>query len=253
MFGSVFVTTTKAKKVEDWQRVSAQRRWQRQVGSGQRLRYVTSGLCRYVFTSRVHFTCSLHVFTSRVYFLLLMKLRPMPLSTSSMSHTGAAHATTSIHSLTSRGTMLKMVLNAGMYRISAWSPKDIIIATMSQGLIHGGMTMREMSSLRALHALNISITTSVVSDSVLALILPSLKYSHAFLPVKSYDTPPAVNLDPLNSLGLHLAQSPQCLSWSNVTGVCPSWDRSMPMNSVCVNQMANTPTVAAPTYRPTTR
>ena len=103
------------------------------------------------------------------------KFRPMNLRTSSMSHTGAAAAHTNSHSLKSSGTMLKIVASAGTYRIRKWSANELNMARISHGLIHGGMTISEMSSDIALHALNISMTTSVVSDSVDALTLPAWK------------------------------------------------------------------------------
>ena len=75
----------------------------------------------------------------------MMKFLPMNFNTSSMSHTGAAHAHTSAHSFASSGTMLKMVASAGTYRIKKCNAKDENIATISHGFIHGGMTKREMS------------------------------------------------------------------------------------------------------------
>ena len=71
--------------------------------------------------------------------------------------------------------MLKIVASAGTYRIRKCSANDENMARISHGLIHGGMITREMSSDSALHALNISITTSVVRDRVEALILPAWK------------------------------------------------------------------------------
>ena len=71
--------------------------------------------------------------------------------------------------------MLKIVANAGTYRIKKCSANDENMARISHGLIHGGMITREMSSDSALHALNISITTSTVKESVIALTLPVVK------------------------------------------------------------------------------
>lgn len=48
------------------------------------------------------------------------------------------------------------------------------VATSSQGLLQGGSCSRELSSLSALKALNISMATSTDRDSVLALVRPDM-------------------------------------------------------------------------------
>ena len=92
-----------------------------------------------------------------------------------MSHTGVEKSSTSAHSLASSGTMEKIRASAGTYKITKCSAKEDAIASRSHGLIQGGITNSEMSSEMALHALNISITTSTVSDNVEAFSLPSVK------------------------------------------------------------------------------
>ena len=51
-------------------------------------------------------------------------------------------------------------------------PMEKAIATSSQGLAHGGIVRREESSLRALSAFNISMTTRTERESVEAVDLP---------------------------------------------------------------------------------
>ena len=92
-----------------------------------------------------------------------------------MSHTGVEKSSTSAHSLASSGTMEKMRASAGTYKIKKCSAKDENIANRSHGLIQGGITNSEISSEMALHALNISITTSTVRESVEAFNLPVVK------------------------------------------------------------------------------
>ena len=66
-----------------------------------------------------------------------MKFLPMNLRISSMSQTGEAAAHTRSHSFRSSGTMLKIVANAGTYRIKKCSANDENMARISHGLIHG--------------------------------------------------------------------------------------------------------------------
>lgn len=59
------------------------------------------------------------------------------------------------------------------YRMTQCRATEMNMATSSQGLLQGGMTSRLESSLRALSALSISMTTITVSASVQALVLPT--------------------------------------------------------------------------------
>ena len=59
------------------------------------------------------------------------------------------------------------------YRMTQCRATEMNMATSSQGLLQGGMTSRLESSLRALSALSISMTTITVSASVHALVLPT--------------------------------------------------------------------------------
>lgn len=52
-----------------------------------------------------------------------------------------------------------------------------IMAKMRYGLIQGGIVIRELSSDKALRALNISITTKTDKLRVEALTFPLVKYS----------------------------------------------------------------------------
>ena len=53
-----------------------------------------------------------------------------------------------------------------------------IMAKMRYGLIHGGIVTKELSSDKALSALNISMTTNTDKLNVDALTFPLVKYSH---------------------------------------------------------------------------
>ena len=65
--------------------------------------------------------------------------------------------------------------------MNIWDPMDATMATINQGLIHGGITKSELSSDKAFNALSISITTNTERLRVLALTLPLVKYSQGFL------------------------------------------------------------------------
>ena len=54
------------------------------------------------------------------------------------------------------------------------------IAINNQGLAKIPIVNNDESSLKAFKALNISITTSTVSDKVEAFCLPTVKYEHGF-------------------------------------------------------------------------
>jgi len=58
------------------------------------------------------------------------------------------------------------------------SPRLTAVASSSQGLLQGGSCSRELSSLRALKALNISIATNTDRDNVLALVRPEHTQVH---------------------------------------------------------------------------
>ena len=67
--------------------------------------------------------------------------------------------------------------------IKKCDPNEATIARRRYGFLHGGICTRDPSSDNALSALNISMATSTVSESVDAFTLPASKYSHAFFPV----------------------------------------------------------------------
>ena len=75
-------------------------------------------------------------------------------------------SSTSAHSLASSGTMEKIRASAGAEKIKVLSRRRRHRQLSARVLIQGGITNSEMSSEMALHALNISITTSTVSDNV---------------------------------------------------------------------------------------
>jgi len=71
-----------------------------------------------------------------------------------------------------------MSLKKGMYTIIMCIKVDRVAAAMRYGFTSGVTTKRELSSLKALNALNISIITKTESERVLALTLPAVKYLH---------------------------------------------------------------------------
>ena len=71
--------------------------------------------------------------------------------------------------------MEKISAKYGTYMIKKCEPKETSIATRRYGLRHGGMVTRDPSSESALSALNISIATRTVSESVDAFTLPASK------------------------------------------------------------------------------
>ena len=54
-----------------------------------------------------------------------------------------------------------------------WRPKETAMAASSQGFLVGGTVSSELSSERALRALNISMATRTDRESVEALALPA--------------------------------------------------------------------------------
>jgi hypothetical protein len=94
--------------------------------------------------------------------------------------TGIENASTNIHSVKFKGVIPKIVFINGTYKINMCDKTEPKMATINHRLIQGGMTNKELSSLRALRALSISIMTSTERLSVLAFIFPFVKYSHGF-------------------------------------------------------------------------
>mmetsp|Transcript_4463 Transcript_4463/g.9986 ORF Transcript_4463/g.9986 Transcript_4463/m.9986 type:complete len:203 (-) Transcript_4463:1200-1808(-) len=181
---------------------------------------------------------------------LYTKLRPTNLSTSSTRSTGVENSSTRSHSFTLSGVMLNTSAKNGTYKIMKCKPKLTNIATIRYGFTQGGICSRLPSSLSAFSALNISIATRTLSDSVLAFAFPTVKYSHGVL--NDTRPPPEVLYERLGLNPFHDSHSPHVISCSIEMGVWPSPLRSMPMKFVDVYHAANAPTVAKPTYMPTT-
>jgi len=97
-----------------------------------------------------------------------------------MRFTGTENRMTRHHSWQFKGEIPKIELKTGTYRIIIWLATDPKMARMSQGLIQGGIVINELSSDKALRALNISIMTSTDKLSVDAFTFPFVKYSHGW-------------------------------------------------------------------------
>lgn len=93
-------------------------------------------------------------------------VRVTNLSTSSMRTTGAEMTITAFHSAQQSGVTPKSVARKGTYRIAKCSTMLTAIATMRYGFAQRGRESRLSFSESELHALNISITTSIESDMV---------------------------------------------------------------------------------------
>jgi len=102
-----------------------------------------------------------------------------------------------------------------MYKITQWVKIDEKIASINHGFVVIGIVSKEDSSEIALHALNISITTNTVKDSVTGFRFPVVKYKQAFL-VKS---------NPLKLFtvkSVHFSQSDQVVSLLHSIRLWPS-------------------------------
>mmetsp|Transcript_8391 Transcript_8391/g.23317 ORF Transcript_8391/g.23317 Transcript_8391/m.23317 type:complete len:221 (-) Transcript_8391:2765-3427(-) len=102
--------------------------------------------------------------------------RPKNFRTSSMRITGKEKAMTNVQSCQSSEHTAKILERKGMLMITKCTAMEPQQARTSQGLVQGGIWIREPSSERALNALSISMTTRTVNESVEALTLPAVKY-----------------------------------------------------------------------------
>ena len=124
--------------------------------------------------------------------------------------------------------------------MTQWRRMEEAMARMRYGFTNGVMVSSELSSEMALSALSISITTRTERESVEALTLPLVKYSHG----AADKSIPSTKLFTLKSF--HSGHCDQVLSYSKVTSVWPS-----PVSAIVYHQ-TKMPTVARPTYIPMT-
>ena len=89
-----------------------------------------------------------------------------------MRITGRENKSTSIHSFQERGVIEKTSFMLGMYKIKQCKAKLKVAAKIKYGLTQGGTDRMDISSLRALKALNISMATNTVKERVLAFAFP---------------------------------------------------------------------------------